>query len=275
MSSGEAKDIKTAAVKTLAKSQSTVIDMLMSGSMDSRLKEALESTGVDSKRFKNMMITTMRLNTRLQQCTPISVLGSMMAAAQLGLEVNTPLGHAYLIPYKQECTFQLGYKGLMELTRRSQYVSGVMAHAVYRGDEFAFQLGLSPNIHHLPLAEDREDPKNITHVYAYARFRDGSEPAFVVLTRAKVEQYRRRSRAGNDGPWVTDWEAMALKTAIKRLATWLPLSAQAAKAVAADGGVIHYNEAVRDTEVVLPEHESVIETSAEVYGTEGGAADEA
>lgn len=270
-----------------ARREPAVIEMLEQPGWDKRFAYALAGTGVDSNRFKRLAITAIRMNSNLQECSAISLLGSLMTAAQLGLEVNTPLDQAYLVPFKGECTLMIGYQGYMTLARRSGLITNIMAHSVYEGDVFRYQLGLNPDIYHEPTAEDREDPRKITHVYAYARFRDGFEPAFVVLTRNKVEQYRRRSAYANKGPWVNDWEAMAWKTAIRRLKRWLPMSAQLAQADQADGSIVHYDDAT-GVKVVTPEFQlappemnespipatDAVEPESDIYATEGGSSDE-
>jgi recombination protein RecT len=187
-------------------------------------------------RFVMVAITEAK---RLTNCTQQSLLGALMLSAQLGLEPGGPLGQAYLVPFGRDVTFIVGYRGLIDLARRSGAVSSIYAEAVYEGDEFTWTLGLHRDIEHKPTAVEREDPTKITHVYAVARFRDdGAEPSFVVLTRAQVEKFRSRSKAKNNGPWVTDWTAMALKTAVRRLSSWLPMSAETAGAIASDERVI-------------------------------------
>lgn len=276
--------IQQAATSIQRKTGNTTLDLVSGRSLDVQLHNALEGTGLTVDRFKRVVLTSMRQNPKLQACSQASFLGAMMTSAQLGLEPNTPMGLAYLIPYKTECTFILGYKGLVELARRSGRISQVMAHAVYEGDEFVFQLGLKPDIHHIPSGEDREDPKRLTHVYAYARFTDGSDPVFVVLTKKKIETFRKRSMAGNGGPWATDYEAMAMKTAVRRLATWLPLSPQMAGAIHADEGKAMYDVASGDVTVIPqyeldPPSEDVKEpivapaTVVDPYASEGGLAD--
>ena len=188
---------------------------------------------VDPDRMARIALTALRTNPKLQKCSSGSFLGSVLSAAQLGLEPNTPLGHAYLIPYKTECTLQIGYQGMIDLVRRTKSVTDIYAEVVYEGDEFEVKLGLHRDITHIPSKkEDREDGK-ITHVYAVAHMKDGGA-TFVVLTAKQVEKFRRRSRASSSGPWVTDYEAMAKKTAVRRLFTWLPKSAEMARAVAVD-----------------------------------------
>ena len=184
---------------------------------------------LDPDRIGRIALTALRRNAALAACDPSSFLGAVLSAAQLGLEVNTPLGHAYLVPYKSECTLVVGYQGMLELARRSGEIRAIYAHAVRDGDHFGWELGLEPRLEHRPSDDPGRHKRDITHVYAVARLKDG-EPIFTVLSRAEVESYRDRSRARSSGPWVTDYEAMALKTAVRRLFRWLPRSAEMARA---------------------------------------------
>ena len=190
---------------------------------------------VSAERVARIALTAVRSNYKLAQCTPQSFLGSLLQASQLGLEVNTPLGHAYLIPYKDGksgkliSTLVIGYQGMLDLARRSGMVKAIYAYPVFDGDAFDYELGLEPKLKHKPC----ERPGELTHVYAVARLTDG-EPIFTVLSRNDVEGYRQRSRAKDDGPWVTDYTAMALKTSIRRLYRWLPKSAEQAMAISVD-----------------------------------------
>jgi recombination protein RecT len=221
---------------------------------------------IDPERFVRVATTTIRTNRALASCNPQSLLGALMLSAQLGLEPGGPLGHAYLVPFKNEVTFIPGYRGLIDLARRSGAVASIYAHAVYDGDAFEFELGLEQRLVHRPTATDREDAARISHVYAVAKLRDGSDPVFVVLTRAGVEKYRRRSAAGNRGPWVTDWEAMALKTAVRRLMTWLPLSVEAQAVSKTDAIAVRD---VIDVELLEEDLEPLVEVPAGVDGATG------
>ena len=106
------------------------------------------------ERFTRITLSALSTNAKLQETTPQSFLGAMMTAAQLGLEPNTPLGQAYLIPFRNkgvlECQFQLGYKGLIDLAYRSGQISVIQAHTVYENDEFEYELGLDPKLKHVP-----------------------------------------------------------------------------------------------------------------------------
>lgn len=188
---------------------------------------------INPERMMRIALTTLRMNAALMQTTPASFLGCVMTAAQLGLEIGGPFAHAYLIPYKRECTLIISYRGMLELARRSGLVSAIYAYDVREGDRFSYALGLNPTLDHVPSADEGRESKRITHVYAVAKLKDG-EPIFIVLTWAQVLTYRNRSRARDSGPWVTDTTAMALKTAVRRLFTWIPQSSEMALAAAVD-----------------------------------------
>lgn len=203
-----------------------IVDMLEK--MKPAIAQALPKH-ISAERIARIALTAVRSNPALAKCSPQSFLGSLLQASQLGLEVNTPLGQAYLIPYNDVCTLVIGYQGMLDLSRRSGMVKAIYAHPVFQGDTFNYELGLEPKLQHKPC----EEPGDLTHVYAVARLTDG-EPIFTVLTKRDVERYRNRSRAKSSGPWMTDYVAMALKTSVRRLFRWLPKSAEQALAVAID-----------------------------------------
>lgn len=182
-------------------------------------------------RMTRIATTALRTNPKLGECSQVSFLGCVLSAAQLGLEVNTLLGQAYLIPRGGECTLQIGYQGFMDLARRSGEVASIYAEAVYSGDAFEYELGLDRKLKHKPSEDPNRETKQVTHVYAVAKLKSG-EALFVVLTRAQVDKYMKR---GAGGPaWKSDYEAMAKKTAVRRLFTWIPKSAEVAGAAALD-----------------------------------------
>jgi len=191
---------------------------------------------LNADRFVRVALTAFNKTPRLMECTTASVLSCLMDCAQLGLEPDNVLGRAYLIPYRNkeggtQCTLQIGYKGLVDLAYRSGQVDSIDAFAVHMNDKFTLTLGLSPNIEHVPALTD---PGSLKGVYAVASLKGSTKPKFVYMTKEEVESIRKRSRAGNDGPWATDYEEMAKKTAVKRLAKMLPISAEFNDAVSRD-----------------------------------------
>lgn len=190
-------------------------------------------------RMLRISMTALRTTPKLAECTPASFLSCVMSAAQLGLEVNTPLGHAYLIPRKNnkskvtECTLLVGYQGMIDLARRSGQLRRIHAYVVREGDHFAWTLGLDPDIQHRPAGGNENAP--ITHAYAVARLQSGDD-VFAVLTRNEIEKRRKRGASGSGikTPWDTDYDAMALKSAVRALWAFLPKSSEMAMAVSVE-----------------------------------------
>lgn len=199
-------------------------------------------------RLARIALTNIRLTPKLLECSVDSLMGAIMQAAQLGLEPG-PLGHAYLVPYGRECTLIIGYKGLIDLARRSDQIRSISAHLVYENDYFELTYGLEENLVHKPVFENRGKPKL---AYMVARLKDGAY-AIEVMSVEEIERIRQRSKAANSGPWVTDWEEMARKTVVRRGSKYLPLAIEIQQAIAAD-------ETVK-TEIA-PDMTEVIDVSA-------------
>jgi recombination protein RecT len=157
----------------------------------------------------------------------------MIQCAQIGLEPNTALGHAYIIPFGNYATLIIGYKGLIQLCRRSKEFSNIYAQEVYDGDYFEMEIGTSPSIKHKPCFEKDHSEKYILGCYAIAKNKDGSY-IFDYMTKKDIDKIRGRSKTSNSGPWVTDYVMMARKTVIKRLMHYLPLTIELAEAIKLD-----------------------------------------
>ena len=234
--------------------------------MIERLQPQIERAlpkSMTAERFTRIVLTTVRTTPKLLECSTQSVLGAAMLAAQHGLEPG-PLGLAFIIPRwssKNRCMeaqFQIGYRGYLELARRSGQVAMIDAEVVREHDDFEYEKGLNPKLRHVPADGDRGRP---VKVWAAATFTNGGS-AFKVLTAADVERYRQRSQTPDAGPWSTDWEAMAMKTALRRLATFLPLSAEAQALVHADEGVLRGIPVDGDEPVIDHDDGQVIDVPA-------------
>ena len=184
---------------------------------------------VSADKLLRVALTAIQKTPKLLECTPKSVVGAVMEAAQLGLMPDGVLGHAYLVPFKNQCQLIPGYKGLIDLARRSGHVESIRARCVYEGDEFDYQYGLAEYVNHKPC----DDPGELTHVYAVARLKGGEE-CIEVMSKAAVDAIRKRSKASNQGPWVTDYAEMARKSVVRKLVKYLPISTDLQKAVALD-----------------------------------------
>lgn len=199
-----------------------------------------------AERMTRMLLNAVRTTKDLDQCSLPSFAASILTCSQLGLEPNTILGLAYLIPRNMKverngrefremtCTFQVGYKGYLELARRSGLSRGVYAHAVRDTDEFDYWYGLEQGLIHKPSKAAGREERPITYVYAVCRLKD-AEPVFRVLSKAEVDKRRDRGGAAKGfSPWKTDYEAMAQKTGVRALAPWMPVSPELATAFQAD-----------------------------------------
>ena len=202
--------------------------------MQGEIAKALPSV-ITPERFTRITLSALSSNQALQQCTPQSFLGAMMTAAQLGMEPNTPLGQAYLVPFrnhgKMECQFQLGYKGLIDLAYRSGEVSTIQAHTVYENDDFEYELGLEPKLHHVPAKSNRGNP---SYFYAVFRTKDGGY-GFEVMSVEDIRAHAQKfSKAYNNGPWQSNFEEMAKKTVLKKVLKYAPLKTDFNRAISTD-----------------------------------------
>ena len=204
--------------------------------MEPQIQKALPSV-MTPERFTRIALSAVKNTPKLAECTPMSFLSALMNAAQLGLEPNTPLGQAYLIPYKNkgqlECQFQIGYKGLLDLAYRNERMQSIEAHTVYENDEFHYELGLNPVLKHIPAWENRGEM-----VGFYAVFRlDNGGYQFEVMSKADIDKYAAtysKAFSSEYSPWKTNYESMALKTVLKRLLKTAPIKSDFRKALSTD-----------------------------------------
>lgn len=212
----------------------TIVDMVKA--LEPEIKRALPSI-LTPERFSRMALSAINNTPKLGECTPMSFIAALMNAAQLGLEPNTPMGQAYLIPYKNkgtlECQFQLGYRGLIDLAYRNDRMQSIEAQVVYENDEFSYELGLQPSLIHRPTFDE---PGEIRAFYAIFRLDNGGF-RFEVMSKSYVDSYAMRySKAFTSefSPWKSNYEGMAKKTVIKQLLKYAPVKSDFQKAITLD-----------------------------------------
>lgn len=194
---------------------------------------------MDEDRFRRLLLTAANTTPALFDCDPRSFLAAGVACAQMGLEPNDPRGLAYLLPFNDKrrgkvVQLIIGYRGMIELARRSGQVTAVNAEVVYAGDQFSYELGLYRDLKHHRDDDGDEDPTTITHAYAVAQI--GGDRMFEVVTRRQIERTRDASQGSGSqfSPWRTHFAEMARKTALRRLCKLLPQTAELARADASD-----------------------------------------
>lgn len=248
------------------------IDKFLSARHALMTQSAPPTAKITPERIQKIVVAACNADEKLAACTPESIWSSVQKSIQLGLEPCSPLGHSYLVPFKNkgvaEATLIVGYKGLLVLARRSGEIKSISVGIVRKGDLFKEVRGTNPSIIHEP---DESHSGKPTHYYAVVHYVGGGE-TFEVLTVAEVLTFRDRSRASGSGPWVTDFDAMAIKTAIRRALKTAPLSADLADAIETDErneiDVTPQKKAKSSSESMLPPSAQTIEVE---FASEGAA----
>ena len=201
----------------------TLKKLLSSDVMKSQFEASLPSH-LSPERFVRVAITALTKTPKLQECTQESFFKCLLDLSAIGLEPDGRRAH--LIPYGKECTLILDYKGLVELVRRSGDVVKIHADVVCENDIFENAKG--------EVTRHEVDYKNgrgaVLAAYAEVTLKDGSQQT-EILSKAEVDGIRGRSKSGNNGPWKTDYNEMAKKTAFRRLCKWLTFSPEIASAI--------------------------------------------
>ena len=190
--------------------------------MQTKFGKALPSyCGFNQEHMIRTVLTEVQKSQSLLKCTFNSIAQSTLEACSLGLLPNSVQGLAYLVPFGDKCQLIPGYKGLIKLAMQSPHVDSVSAECVFDTDKIDIGLGLNPYLTHVPNFANPEKGK-LVGAYAVANMSNG-KPVFKYLPKWRIDEIRAKSKAGKSGPWVTDYESMAQKTAIKALMKILPL----------------------------------------------------
>lgn len=276
----------TAVAKTAPKKQppALIVKGLIEKRMDD-IKKALPAV-ITPERFVRIATTAVSANPKLAEAaskSPMTFLGALMTAAQLGVEPNTPLGQAYLIPFNNsrlvdgtwvkvpEVTFQLGYQGIIDLCYRSGEVTMINAQVVYENDEFEYELGLDQKLRHIPAKKNRGKPE---YYYGVFKTKSGASGFQVMSYEDVLEHAKKFSKSYNaksgrfSGPWESDFNSMAKKTCLLAALKYAPKKSDFVKAIVNDNSVKSSisedmssvnNDDVIDVEAVEPTEADVAE----------------
>lgn len=244
---------------------------------------------ISPQQFLRLALNALQNTPHLMECTMPSFYGAIMQCAQLGLKPNVN-GEAYLIPFKNnkkngvyECQFITGYKGLMLLARRSGEVANIDAQTVYENDTFDLAYGFEPTLIHKPyLKGDRGKPIGF---YATVILKDGGKSAYYMTVEDAQKYGKRYSKAYNNSPWMTDFEAMAKKSCLRQVLKYAPMSTDVDGAIRTDEKVLKFEEnkeldggiiGIEDDEPTaeeIAEAQAAIHADADGVVTEEGAAE--
>jgi recombination protein RecT len=194
------------------KKQDSIQDLISSKDMQKQFALALPKH-LTAERFARIAITAITKSPKLLACTKESLLSCLLDLSQLGLEPDGR--NAHLVPYGNVCKLLIDYKGYVNLARRTGEVADIHADVVCQNDIFTYFFGTGGNLVHRPAMKDRGE----------VLLKDGSS-SYEVMNKEEVEEIRERSKAKDDGPWITDWKEMAKKTVFRRHSKWLPISSE-------------------------------------------------
>jgi recombination protein RecT len=178
---------------------------------------------VTPERLIKLALVAASRTPKLLQCTAASVVQAVMQAAQLGLEFGGSMPEGHLVPYGDQCVFIPDYRGLLTLARRSGEIEQIGAWVVYAGDEFSYSnTDEGQKLRHVPALGSKRGEMQL--VYAIARLKGSSLPQIECMPKEEIEHIRAKSKAANNGPWVSDFSQMARKTALRRICNYIPRS---------------------------------------------------
>jgi recombination protein RecT len=241
-----------AAVPVVRKTMANSIEEFLTQNRDKLAMALPQHVTVD--RLNRLAITAINRNPKLGECTKLSLVGGILIASQLGLELNTPLGHAYLIPYTRsvktatgwekvnEAQFQLGYQGLLDLAYRSGQFKTIYTEAVYENDEFDYGYGFDKTLTHKPT---ESDPGELRGVYAVFHLKSGGSdfkywPVAKIMAHAAKYSGAWDAAAGKfkaKSSWADSFDGMARVPVLKDLLKLAPKSIEFAKQITLDGTV--------------------------------------
>jgi recombination protein RecT len=217
----------TGQTKEITKPQGTKRELRewLQGETFKRELAALLPRTMSPERFVRIAFQAIHRTPELLKCSQESFFNCLLQLGAMGLEPDGRRAH--LIPFGQECTLVVDYKGIKELVRRNHDVSAMHCDVVGANDEFELRFGTHGVLDHKPSLEDRG---KILCAYSWVKLPDGNEE-FDVMSVTEIEAIRKRSRSPNKGPWVTDWNEMAKKTVFRRHSKGLPLSPETREAL--------------------------------------------
>ncbi len=169
--------------------------------------------------IKGLIVNLFRETPDLLNCRATSIWQAIASIVKLGLKPDGMMGECYLIRYGQEAKLQIGYKGLVELARRSGEISKIVTYVVREGDKFEYSTGIESYEKHKPCDSPNRSEQPITHAVAAIKLTNG-EVNLQVMDWSALERHKTQYSKGSDrkqSPWNTAQEQMCKKTVLSAL----------------------------------------------------------
>lgn len=236
---------KNPTVKDMVEAQRPAIERQLAGAMN-------------SDAFVRTVLNEIGKTPKLSTADPTTLLGGVMLAAQLRLEIGSGMGEFYLTPRSDHgrdiCLPIIGYQGYIKLAMRSGLVVNVEGFLVREGDQFTYGASSERGRFYDWAPRDFDESRPWTHAVASARMKGGGT-SFVILTREQV--MKRRPSYWDKGPWKTNEEEMSLKTAVRALMKFLPKSTDMGRAIEADEQKVQHVKGLDEVQVTRIEDEPI------------------
>jgi recombination protein RecT len=253
---------KNPTMKDLIEQQLPAIERQLGGAMN-------------SDAFVRAVLSEITKQPKLMSADPKTLLGGVMLAAQLRLEIGSGLGEFWLTPRKDHgrdiCLPIIGYQGMVKLALRSEFVTNVQAFLVRDGDDFTYGANSDRGMFYDWTPRDFEETRPWIGVVATAKMRGGGT-TWVYLTHDQV--IGRRPPYWDSGPWKTNEDEMAKKTAVRALAKYLPKSTDLGRALEADEQKVQQVKGLDEVQITRIDDEPemvVVQEQAAVPQTGGEA----
>ncbi|CAH1855980.1 recombinase RecT [Convivina praedatoris] len=185
------------------------------------------TAGKAAESFAGEVAITILNNPALEDASLNSVITEATKASALGLSLLPTVGEAYLVPFKGNAQFQLGYKGLLQLAMRSGQMKSFGSVAVYEGENPKWDK------YSQELVTDGEESGKVVGYYAFFTLINGFRKSDY-WTIEKIEAHRNKFSKSKNGPWKTDFDSMAKKTVLKSLIQYAPKSSEMQRAMSED-----------------------------------------
>tara|TARA_R100000773_G_scaffold44608_2_gene46510 strand:- start:2113 stop:3048 length:936 start_codon:yes stop_codon:yes gene_type:complete len=209
-------DIKESKKKTKALTQKTNDIYGMIKSRSDAFQSVLPMNS-NTQQFVNACLIAVQSNNKLQQCNPKSLIKAMMESARFGLEPNSPLMEAALVPYGKDVQFLIEYRGMLKLAWNSGMIKMIDADVICENDDYEYVKGYNPNFYHKPLVTgERGEP---IAYYAYAKLNNGGDTLCLMSKQEIIDHMKKFAKGYNSSssPWKSNFDAMAKKTVLRQL----------------------------------------------------------
>lgn len=229
------------------------------------LKALLTIHNIAPEKFMTLTLNAVKRNQKLLECDPKTLFGAILVSAELGLEPNTVMGYAHILPYKRkykegsqwkeilEAQFQIGYPGWLEIMYRNPKIESIDSGVIYENEEWYFDKGKREPFSHKPLPPS-ERGANWVAIFAIAWLKNAVRPKVIVLYREDIDKIKKLSQGANSdySPWNNvdkdPFLWMPRKTALKQIVKELPKTREIERVYNIDnvvetGGTVRLNDA--------------------------------